>query len=104
MLALTRRTGETIRIGDDVTITIAEIRGNTIRLHIDAPRTVRILREEIFQKVATQNAEAAQNTTVDLADLAGLLQPTLGTSAPARNRHPALRPIPRRVVDMDHAT
>lgn len=81
MLALTRRTGETIRIGDDVTITIAEIRGNTIRVHIDAPRDVRILREEIFQKVADENAQAAQTATVNLDALTGLLPTSANTTA-----------------------
>ena len=51
MLILTRRVGERLIIGDDVTITILSIKGNQIRIGIDAPREVKVHREEVFQRI-----------------------------------------------------
>ncbi len=51
MLILTRRVGERLIIGDDVTVTILSIKGNQIRVGIDAPREVKVHREEVFQRI-----------------------------------------------------
>ena len=51
MLILTRRTGESLVIGDDVTITVLAIKGNQIRLGIDAPKHVSVHRQEIQEKI-----------------------------------------------------
>lgn len=51
MLILTRRMGESIRIGDDVTITVLGVKGSQIRIGVDAPREVEVHREEIYQRV-----------------------------------------------------
>ncbi len=51
MLILTRRVGETVRIGDDVSITVLGVKGNQVRLGIDAPREVAVHREEIYQRI-----------------------------------------------------
>ncbi|WP_312420712.1 carbon storage regulator CsrA [Anaerospora hongkongensis] len=59
MLALTRRVGERIVIGDNVVITIVDIKGDSIRLAIDAPREIKIYRGEIFDAIAAENKEAA---------------------------------------------
>ena len=58
MLVLTRRPGETIRIGTDVTVSVLEVRGDQIRIGIDAPRSVKVHREEVFQEIERTNAEA----------------------------------------------
>ena len=62
MLILTRKPGESIYIGEDVKITIVEIRGHQIRVGIEAPKDMRIYREEIFKQIRTENAEAAEST------------------------------------------
>ena len=49
MLVLTRRIGETLRIADDILVTIVKVKGNQIRLSIDAPADVTVLREELVQ-------------------------------------------------------
>lgn len=51
MLILTRRMGESIRIGNDVTITVLGVKGSQIRIGVDAPREVEVHREEIYQRV-----------------------------------------------------
>jgi len=51
MLILTRRVDETLMIGDDVAITILEIRGNQVRIGVKAPRDVPVHREEVYKKI-----------------------------------------------------
>ena len=58
MLILTRRVGEALKIGDDVTVTVLGVKGNQVRLGINAPRTVAVHREEIFERIA-EEADAA---------------------------------------------
>ena len=59
MLVLSRRVGESITIGDNVVVTVVAINGNQIRLGIAAPREVRVLREEIYQAMHSENKAAA---------------------------------------------
>ncbi|MGK0673691.1 MAG: carbon storage regulator CsrA [Halothiobacillaceae bacterium] len=59
MLILTRRIGEVLRIGDDVSITILGIKGNQVRIGIDAPKDVAVHREEIYQRIKREEAQAA---------------------------------------------
>ena len=58
MLVLTRKVGERIRIGDDVTLQVLEVRGGQVRLGLAAPAEVRIFREEVFLAIAGQNQGA----------------------------------------------
>ena len=59
MLRITRRTGERIMLGDDVVVEVLEVRGHTVRLGIDAPRSLVIYREEIWLEVKRENEAAA---------------------------------------------
>jgi carbon storage regulator len=70
MLVLTRRVGETIKVGDDIEIEVLEVRPGIVRIGVRAPKSVRVLRSELVAEVASVNAEAAN--AVDLSALAGL--------------------------------
>jgi len=61
MLTLTRKVGETIRIGDDIEVVVKEIRKNQVRIGIVAPREVKIYREEVYENIlAERRAKAAE--------------------------------------------
>ncbi len=62
MLILTRRIGESLKIGDEVSVTVLDVKGNQVRLGVDAPREVPVHREEIFQRIAEENQAAAALT------------------------------------------
>ena len=57
MLILTRRVGESVVIGEDVTVTVLGVKGNQVRIGINAPKTVSVHREEIFERI--KNGRAA---------------------------------------------
>jgi carbon storage regulator len=59
MLVLSRRTGESIAIGDDIVVTVLEVRGDVVRVGIDAPRSVSVHRAEVLAELESSNREAA---------------------------------------------
>lgn len=61
MLILTRRVGETLMIGDSVTVTILGVKGNQVRVGITAPKDVAVHREEIFQRIGKESAPGADH-------------------------------------------
>jgi carbon storage regulator len=75
MLVLTRKPGEGIIIGDDVKITIVEMKGGGVRIGIDAPRDMKVHRQEVFDRIKEENREAAQWDIADLNELSNLIKP-----------------------------
>lgn len=69
MLVLSRRQGQAIVIGDNVVVRIVELKGDQVRLGIDAPRSVIVHREEVAEEIAAENRAARQAEAVNLADL-----------------------------------
>lgn len=63
MLILTRRVGETLMIGDDVTVTVLGVKGNQIRVGVNAPKEVSVHREEIYMRIQAEKkaSQAANN-------------------------------------------
>ena len=60
MLILTRRVGETLVIGDDVNVTVLGVKGNQIRIGVDAPRDVTVHRKEIYQRIKAEASGTSQ--------------------------------------------
>ena len=58
MLILTRRVGETLMIGDEVTVTVLGVKGNQVRIGVNAPRDVSVHREEIYDRIKRENEES----------------------------------------------
>jgi carbon storage regulator len=64
MLNITRRRGERIVVGDNIFVSVLEVSGQTVRLGIDAPRSVRVYREELWLEIKAQNEAAAQAAAI----------------------------------------
>ena len=67
MLILTRKLGEKIAIGDDITITLVEIRGTQIKLGIDAPKHIEIHRQEVYERIREENLSSSDINDLDLS-------------------------------------
>ena len=78
MLVLSRRKDETIMIGDEVEITIVDVKGDTVRVGIQAPKSVSVHRKEIYLAIQAENIAAAREQAVPdkgvIGDLASLLK------------------------------
>ena len=74
MLILTRKGGESIKVGDDVKITILEIKGNQVRIGIQAPKKVSVHREEVYNLIKASNVMAADQTPDHLDDVRSIWQ------------------------------
>ncbi|MDR1099132.1 MAG: carbon storage regulator CsrA [Treponema sp.] len=64
MLILSRKINEKIMIGEDISISIIEVRGDQVRLGVDAPKTVKVFRQEVFDAIKAENKAAAESTPV----------------------------------------
>ena len=60
MLILTRRVGETVMIGEEVTVTVLRVKGNQVRLGVNAPKSVSVQREEIFHRIKREHADGTE--------------------------------------------
>lgn len=73
MLVLSRRVGDSVVIGDDVVVTVLEIRGDVVRVGVDAPREVAVRRQELLEGVADSNRAAASPSADAVSDLSHLV-------------------------------
>lgn len=104
MLVLTRKKGERVMIGDDVVVTVIDVRGDGVRIGFDAPRGVSIQRAEVVSAVKEANAGAAAAAAQTGDVLLGLLNrarkpdpaepPQQSAESPAASAAPAPRPTP----------
>jgi carbon storage regulator len=74
MLILARKIGEAIKIADEITITVMEIKGGQVKIGVDAPHHIAIHRNEIYERILEENMKAAMETPVNLASLAEALK------------------------------
>ncbi|MDL2228922.1 carbon storage regulator CsrA [Treponema sp. OttesenSCG-928-L16] len=63
MLILSRKINEKIMIGDDISVSIIEIRGDQVRLGVEAPKSVKVFRQEVFDAIKAENKAAAESAT-----------------------------------------
>jgi len=72
MLILTRKLGEKINIGDDITVTLVEIKGAQVKLGIEAPKHIEIHRQEIYERIREENLSSSDINDSDLSKAAAL--------------------------------
>jgi carbon storage regulator len=71
MLILTRRVGESVMIGDEVTVTVLGVKGNQVRLGVNAPKTVSVHREEIFDRIKAEQSGTSRELHSNDVDVNG---------------------------------
>jgi flagellar assembly factor FliW len=100
VLILTRKIGESLLIGDNIRVVVLEVRGKQIRLGIDAPPEIVVLREEVFERLAQENLQATTYTFQDLVEAACLLAPEKVQEGGLRESPPAPDAVPVATRDL----
>jgi carbon storage regulator len=95
VLVLSRRSHESIRIGDTIVVTVLEVRGDHVRLGIDAPNDVEVHRQEVYEAIQSANVSAASPTPVAVAAAASALRQLVPDGQDAKPAS-ANRPAPGR--------
>ncbi len=76
MLILSRKTDQQIKIGEQITLTIIEIRGDQVKIGVEAPKSVKVFREEVFSAIKNENTKAASVSTDKIGPLSQMLKNT----------------------------
>ena len=66
MLILSRKIDEKIKIGDEITLTIIEVKGDQVKIGVEAPKNVKVFRQEVFEAIQNENKAAAQQPSEDV--------------------------------------
>jgi carbon storage regulator len=74
MLVLTRKLNESIMIGDEVEVTVVDIKGDAIKLGIDAPKDIKVHRKEIYLAIQHENIDAAKASIERVGEIGGILK------------------------------
>jgi carbon storage regulator len=77
MLVLTRRAEEKIKIGDNIIVNVLSVDGGVVKIGIDAPRDITILRMEVLEQIENENIEAAEKDVKDIAEAVDLFKKKL---------------------------
>lgn len=86
MLVLARKTGESIVINDDIVIRVLDSSNGQVRLGIEAPATIPVHRQEVYQRIIDENKKAAAKTPADLTELHGLFSDIESGKTNTQNR------------------
>jgi carbon storage regulator len=98
MLVLSRQRDETIMIGDEIEITVVDIRGDKVRLGITAPTRIAVHRKEVYEAIRKENEEASRVASADLPNMGQVLAP-----GPGRN-HVSASPVGPRAPSATRAS
>ncbi len=74
MLILTRKTDQQIKIGDAITLTIIDVRGDQVKIGVDAPKDVKVFRQEVFDAIQAENKAASSVDTGKISALSAMLK------------------------------
>ena len=75
MLVLTRKTDESIIIGDNIAVTVVAVEGDHVRLGVTAPKDIAVHRQEVYEQIKKENLEAAQSSSTDISSVLKLMSP-----------------------------
>ena len=73
MVILSRKTDQQIKIGDDITLTIIEIRGDQVKIGVEAPKSIKVFRQEVFSAIKSENTAALNVNTDSIGALSKML-------------------------------
>lgn len=73
MLILSRKTDQQIKIGEDITLTIIEIKGDQVKIGVEAPKDIKVFRQEVFSAIKNENTKSAVVNACDISVLSKIL-------------------------------
>ena len=86
MLVLTRKVNQSIMIGDQIKVIVVDVRGDQVKLCIEAPKEISVHREEVYSEIQDENKRAVLSKDIDLNQLGELLKPQRHTDSDSVNK------------------